>query len=409
LSPTILEWKVMDFNQTVRRMSLAVIFGSAFAAVSYGQAAVKNVIAGAGLAGGGSTQTVTVFVPTGGITLSMLAADAKAGMVGPQGFQGPQGPAGPTGPQGPQGLKGDKGDTGDSGAQGLKGDAGPAGPAGAAGPKGDKGDKGDTGAQGPQGVVGPVGPIGATGPQGPVGPKGDKGDTGPQGPQGPQGVVGPIGPIGATGPQGPVGPKGETGAQGVQGNPGQTGAQGPQGPQGIVGPQGAQGPKGDTGDNGTNGSQGPQGPQGPKGDQGDTGPQGPAGAALFEHFAVKADLLQADDNTGNFFPDQNFVTTVPSVLRFSLSAYNDHFDFFAPLFQASLYVHTSGGETLLDTAQGNEFPGNSNAAQGLYIAKVPAIADVSNGDPNAYFVLRVVHVDNFDDVRAETSLTALTN
>ena len=54
------------------------------------------------------------------------------------------------------------------------------------------------------------------------------GPTGPQGPQGPQG------PSGAQGPQGPSGAQGSTGSQGPQGPSGATGSQGPQGPTGPI-------------------------------------------------------------------------------------------------------------------------------------------------------------------------------
>ena len=361
---------------------MAVVFSSIFAVAAFGQnnGNVKTIVAGAGLAGGGSTQTVTIYVPTGGISLSMIdpaAVSALRGQVGPVGPQGPEGPAGPTGATGATGAMGPAGPKGDTGAQGPQGVIGPVGPIGLMGPQGPKG---DTGAQGPQGQIGPVGPIGATGPQGP------KGDTGAQGPQGLQG------PKGDTGAQGPTGP------QGMKGDTGDTGPQGPAGVAGATGTAGPQGPQGDTG------AQGPQGPAGPQ------GPQGPAGGAAFEHFASKSDLILLDDGVSGFYlPDQKFVTAKPSVLRFTFFAYNDHYDYFLSLYQASIYVHANGGDTLIDQGLANEFPGNSNAVQGIFLSRLPALSDVNGGDPNAYFFLRIEHVDNFDVVRTETTVTEISD
>lgn len=376
----------MKFNGTVRRMSLAVIFGTALTALSYGQN-VKSVAAGAGLAGGGSSTNITIFVPTGGISLSMLSSGAVSALAG---AVGPAGPQGVSGPQGPQGA------VGPAGATGPQGEIGPIGPIGVMGP------------QGPEGPAGPAGPQGATGATGPQGTKGDTGATGPTGPQGAKGDTG------ATGADGVQGLKGDTGATGPQGPKGDTGATGPTGPQGAGGAAGSQGPtgyqgvKGDTGDTGPQGPQGPKGDTGDKGDKGDTGPQGPAGAAIFEHFDKNSDLLQGDDLGQNYLPDQKFVTQGPTVLRFQFYGYLDHFFFAQALFQGSVYVHANGNETLLDTAQGNEFPGNTNACEGVFLSRLPALSDVSGGDANAYFVFRVTHLDNFDDVRTETTVTAVT-
>src|SRR6478672_9778895 len=98
----------MDFRNTVRRISMAVVFSSVLVAAAFGQNGnsgnVKSIVAGAGLAGGGSSQTVTIYVPTGGISLSMLDPSAVAalrGQAGPAGVQGPEGPTGPAGPAGP--------------------------------------------------------------------------------------------------------------------------------------------------------------------------------------------------------------------------------------------------------------------------------------------------------------------
>lgn len=70
---------------------------------------VKHVIAGAGLAGGGGGPTVTLSIPNGGITASMLNSGLASSLQGPPGPAGPAGAQGPAGPQGPQGPAGSGG------------------------------------------------------------------------------------------------------------------------------------------------------------------------------------------------------------------------------------------------------------------------------------------------------------
>ena len=76
--------------------------------------AVKTVVAGPGLAGGGTGKTVEVHVATGGITLPMISEQAKNAMQGNTGQRGPVGPAGPAGATGPQGPAGPSGGGGGS-------------------------------------------------------------------------------------------------------------------------------------------------------------------------------------------------------------------------------------------------------------------------------------------------------
>jgi hypothetical protein len=233
---------------------------------------------------------------------------------------------------------------------------------------------------------------------GPQGPKGDTGATGATGAQGAQGVKGDTGSTGATGAAGPKGDTGATGAQGLQGVKGDSGS---------AGTSGAQGVKGDTGATGPQGVQGPKGDKGDTGSTGATGAQGPAGTSLYEHFANKNDLLGVEGGPWNL-PDQTFAPNVPTVLRFEFSGYFDHFTTASAFFQVNLYVHANGTDTLVDSGKGNEFPGNTDAAQGIFLTKMPAIQDVNNGDANAYYILRVSNFDEFDDLRTETSVSAAT-
>lgn len=98
----------MQFSSTARRLVLGTIGGTfLLATIGSGQGdnnpAVKQVLAGAGLSGGGKGPVVTLSIASGGITPSMLSPAAISAL---QGAPGPQGPAGPAGPQGPAGPPG---------------------------------------------------------------------------------------------------------------------------------------------------------------------------------------------------------------------------------------------------------------------------------------------------------------
>lgn len=258
----------MHRSRTIWSLSLVLVFSFADIATSFADDPVKQVTAGPGLAGGGGGPSVTIYIPTSGITLSMISPAAQAALKGNAGPAGPIGPVGPMGPIGATGPQGPQGNTGPTGAQGPMGGIGPTGP------------------QGAKGDIGPVGPMGATGPMGPTGPQGPQGIPGPTGPAGKDGVNG------VSGAQGPIGPIGPTG---------------PQGPQGIAGPTG---PAGKDGVNGVNGTQGPTGPVGP------TGPQGPAGAG-FERAIFMGDstLSGGSGNYSAIYPSQSISVSSASLLK----------------------------------------------------------------------------------------------
>jgi Collagen triple helix repeat (20 copies) len=131
---------------------------------------ITQVLAGSGLAGGGTGPTVKLSIPPGSLNGSQIQAGslrlanldpaARQSLRGDPGPRGPAGPKGETGPRGPVGPKGGppgqqgpKGDSGDRGPQGPVGEKGESGNAGLRGPRGEKG---DPGLQGPPGVSAPA-------------------------------------------------------------------------------------------------------------------------------------------------------------------------------------------------------------------------------------------------------------
>lgn len=269
-------------THSLRRASLAVVFGSLLVVPSFGQD-IKNIVQGPGIAVVQSSGNVTVSIPTGGITLTMLSSGTIAAV------RGPIGPAGSTGPQGTQGLTGAGGVTG---TQGLVGDIGPVGPIGAIGPVGPAGPTGFTGLQGPAGAEGPIGPIG---PEGNIGPTGLTGINGLDGPTGPTGATGPIGATGGLGAVGALG------------------AFGPKGPFGPTGPTGQKGAAGVTGDAGPTGATGSTGPMGSAGAIGAAGAQGPS--VLVERVFSGSDLTFSNVNMTFECPTVSFTSFTPVLIR----------------------------------------------------------------------------------------------
>ena len=141
---------------------LVVAAGAAvFSFPSYAQGfgrVVTRILAGAGLAGGGTGPRVTLSVAPGGIKSEMIDPTLRHSLRGAPGPQGPEGPAGPQGAVGPPGPKGDTGADGATGVPGPQGPKGDPGNPGPEGPKGDKGDRGDRGEKGDRGEPGPPSP-----------------------------------------------------------------------------------------------------------------------------------------------------------------------------------------------------------------------------------------------------------
>src|SRR2546423_2985114 len=112
------------FRAWLKGMGVALLVTTALAQGGDNGPAVKHVVVGPGLAGGGGGPVVRVYIPNGGITFDMFAPGVSSRLAGP---------IGPPGPQGPQGLRGLTGATGAAGAVGPSGPAGAIGAAGAAG------------------------------------------------------------------------------------------------------------------------------------------------------------------------------------------------------------------------------------------------------------------------------------
>src|SRR5438270_8526218 len=124
------------FRAWLKGMGAALLVTTALAQGGDSGPAVKHVVVGPGLAGGGGGPTVKLYIPNGALTFDMFAPGVSSRLAGP---------IGPPGPQGPQGLRG---------LTGATGAGGPSGPAGAAGPAGAIGPAGATGAIGPAGAMG---------------------------------------------------------------------------------------------------------------------------------------------------------------------------------------------------------------------------------------------------------------
>src|SRR3954467_1239380 len=202
--------------------------------------AIRSIVAGPGLTGGGTNGDITLRIAEGGVSNAMLAPNAvtrdkiapgqvvkslngatddvtlvagsnvtitrndSSVLIASSGATGATGPTGPTGAVGPVGA------TGATGAQGLTGGTGATGLTGATGPIGLTGATGAVGPAGATGATGLTGAVGATGAIGATGPVGPTGVAGPAGPTGLTGAVGATGPIGLTGPAGATGPIGLT-------------------------------------------------------------------------------------------------------------------------------------------------------------------------------------------------------
>jgi hypothetical protein len=92
------------------------VLGVVSLAIAQGAQPVREIIAGAGLLGGGSGPTVTLAVDPDSLP---PGPPGPQGPAGPQGPTGPQGPAGPTGPQGPAGPEGPVGSIAETFVQDL--------------------------------------------------------------------------------------------------------------------------------------------------------------------------------------------------------------------------------------------------------------------------------------------------
>ena len=180
------------------------------------------------------------------------------------------------------------------------------------------------------GSVGATGPTGPTGAAGTNGADGADGATGPTGPTGAAGTNGADGADGATGPTGPTGAAGTNGADGADGATGPTGPTGAAGTNGADGADGATGPTGPTGAAGTNGADGADGATGPTGPTGATGATGPlvsgTESQTLRHNGTDWEASSLIFNTGD---SVGIGTTSPSA-----------------------FVHTSGGNVLLEGADG---------------------------------------------------------
>ncbi len=115
------------------------IAGACAVAMSVGQVTtargrlvpINELIAGAGLTGGGSGPRATLGIATGGVT-GVMVQDGSLGMAdlslgARDALRGDPGPVGPAGPQGPAGTPGQAGAPGPTGPQGPAGPQGPQG------------------------------------------------------------------------------------------------------------------------------------------------------------------------------------------------------------------------------------------------------------------------------------------